>query len=121
MVVTGEQSRRSANEEIREFAGSTRAPRGEWGFHCECGDPSCECTVVLSLSAFDQLKAAGGLVLYPRHERAPSARPAPFADTGAPIEYRKAAGRRSGSPRRSRPAPGRPVGPPSPDPQIRAD
>ena len=102
-MVTDEEYRRSLNKGIREFAGRLGSLDQEWGFRCECGEPNCECTVVLSLAAFDDIKESGGRVLYPRHRGTTLPTPPPFTDTRVPIEYRRVTGRRPARVRASAP------------------
>jgi hypothetical protein len=60
---------RRANELLAEVVRANGFPGDEVPFICECVNWSCFGRVTMSLERFDQLCAAGGLVLEHGHER----------------------------------------------------
>lgn len=50
---------REVNDRIREVSSGWTDTGEPVGFLCECDDPACTDTVLLSIVAYDELRAAG--------------------------------------------------------------
>jgi hypothetical protein len=55
------------NARIREIAGRSAASTDDWDFICECGDPTCQERVTLSVAEYEKLQRRREPVLAPGH------------------------------------------------------